>query len=39
MDWVEVKWPQPSTLVERFIDLPIDRYLTLEEGKGKPVAK
>ncbi|PYY10032.1 MAG: CRTAC1 family protein [Acidobacteria bacterium] len=34
IDWVEVKWPKPSGLVERFIDLPLDRYITLEEGKG-----
>jgi hypothetical protein len=35
MDWVEVKWPGPSGLVERFTDLPIDRYVTLVEGTGK----
>jgi hypothetical protein len=35
MDWLEVKWPQPSGAVERFTDLPIDRYLTLIEGQGK----
>jgi enediyne biosynthesis protein E4 len=36
LDWVEVKWPQPSRRVERFTDFPIDRYITLEEGTGKP---
>jgi hypothetical protein len=35
MDWVELKWPGPSGLVERFTDLPIDRYVTLVEGTGK----
>jgi enediyne biosynthesis protein E4 len=35
LDWVEIRWPQPSGLVERFTDLPIDRYITLEEGSGK----
>src|SRR5271165_479252 len=35
MDWVEVKWPGPSGLVERFSELPIDRYVTLVEGSGK----
>ncbi|MGO9403273.1 MAG: CRTAC1 family protein [Terriglobales bacterium] len=35
LDWIEVKWPQPSTLVERFTDLPIDRYITIVEGQGK----
>ncbi len=39
MDWVEVQWPEPSGLVERFTDLPLDRYTTLEEGSGKAVEK
>jgi enediyne biosynthesis protein E4 len=34
IDLLEVKWPQPSTLVERFTDLPIDRYITIIEGHG-----
>ena len=35
LDWLEVKWPQPSGRVERFADLPIDRYITIIEGEGK----
>jgi enediyne biosynthesis protein E4 len=35
VDWVEVKWPLPSGRVERLTDLPIDRYITIVEGKGK----
>ena len=35
MDWLEVKWPGPSGLVERFADLPIDKYVTLTEGSGQ----
>ena len=35
LDWVEVTWPQPSGAVERFTNLPIDRYVTLVEGSGK----
>ena len=35
IDWVEVKWPLPSGAVERFTDLPIDRYITIVEGAGK----
>ncbi len=35
IDWIEVKWPQPSGLVERFTDLPINRYITIVEGTGK----
>ena len=34
IDWVEVKWPQPSGAVERFVDLPLNRYVTLVEGSG-----
>ena len=35
IDALEVKWPQPSTLVERFTDLPVNRYITIVEGQGK----
>jgi enediyne biosynthesis protein E4 len=35
IDWLEIKWPQPSGAVERFAELPIDRYITIVEGKGK----
>jgi hypothetical protein len=35
VDWVEITWPQPSGRVERLTDLPIDRYVTIVEGKGK----
>jgi hypothetical protein len=34
IDWIEVKWPQPSGVTERFTDLPIDRYITIVEGQG-----
>ena len=34
-DWLEVKWPEPSGAVERFINLPINRYITIVEGTGK----
>jgi enediyne biosynthesis protein E4 len=37
VDWVEVEWPQPSGLRERFTDLPVNRYMVLHEGSGKPV--
>jgi hypothetical protein len=33
--WLEIKWPRPSTAVERFTDLPVDRYITIVEGEGK----
>jgi hypothetical protein len=33
-DWVEIKWPQPSGRVERLTDVPVDRYVTIVEGKG-----
>ena len=35
IDWLEVKWPRPSTLVQRFNDLPIDRYITISEGEER----
>jgi hypothetical protein len=35
LNWVEIKWPQPSGRVERITDLPIDRYVTIVEGKGR----
>lgn len=37
LEWIEVRWPGPSTLTERFANLAIDRYHTLVEGKGKVV--
>jgi enediyne biosynthesis protein E4 len=33
LDWLEIKWAQPSGRVERFTNLPVDRYLVIEEGK------
>jgi enediyne biosynthesis protein E4 len=35
LDWLEIKWPQPSGAVERFTNLPIDHYITIEEGAAK----
>jgi hypothetical protein len=35
VDWLEVKWPQPSTRVDRFTDPPIDRYIAIVEGQEK----
>jgi enediyne biosynthesis protein E4 len=34
-DWVEVHWPQPSSLVQRFTTLPLDCYITIIEGKER----
>ena len=34
-DWLEVKWPEPSGTLQRFSDLPIDRYIRVVEGNGK----
>ena len=31
LDWVEVQWPAPSNRVQRFEDLPVDTYVTLNE--------
>ena len=35
LNWLEITWPAPSTRVERLTDLPIDRYVTIVEGKGR----
>ena len=32
-DWVEIHWPKPSTLVQRFNDVPVDRYISVVEGE------
>jgi enediyne biosynthesis protein E4 len=34
LDWLEIKWPAPSGKVERFTDVPLDKYITIIEGKG-----
>jgi len=34
LDWLEIKWPAPSGKIERFADVPVDRYVTVVEGKG-----
>ncbi|MGC1415342.1 MAG: CRTAC1 family protein [Candidatus Acidiferrum sp.] len=34
LDWLEIKWPQPSGLVQRFTDLPINRYIKIVEGQS-----
>jgi hypothetical protein len=35
LDWLEVRWPQPSGAVERFENLRIDGYVTIAEGEGR----
>ena len=37
LDWVEVRWPRPSSRVERFRGLKTGRYVTLIEGEGELV--
>jgi len=32
VDWVEIRWPAPSGRVERFTNLPVDRYTVIKEG-------
>ena len=32
IDWIEVEWPRPGGPRQRFIGLPIDRYITVTEG-------
>jgi hypothetical protein len=35
IDVLEIKWPQPSGLVQRFTNVPIDKYITILEGEEK----
>ena len=34
IDWLEIHWPKPSSRVDRFTDVPIDRYVTVVEGQA-----
>ncbi|PYV11831.1 MAG: CRTAC1 family protein [Acidobacteria bacterium] len=34
VDWLEIHWPAPSQRVDRFTSLPVNRYVTIVEGKG-----
>jgi hypothetical protein len=33
IDWIEIKWPQPSGLMQKVFNLPLNRYIAIEEGK------
>ncbi len=35
VDWVEIRWPRPSTRVDRFTEVPTGKYLRIVEGKGR----
>jgi hypothetical protein len=34
VDWLEIRWPAPSGRTERIENIPVDRYVTVVEGKG-----
>jgi hypothetical protein len=34
IDWIEIKWPQPSSKIQRLTNLPIDRYVTIHEDEA-----
>jgi enediyne biosynthesis protein E4 len=34
IDWLEIRWPMPSGKTERLTSVPVDRYVTIVEGKG-----
>ena len=34
IDWLEVKWPGANGKIEKFAEVPVDRYLVISEGKG-----
>jgi hypothetical protein len=35
IDWLEVRWPEPSGAIQRFNNPPMDGYVTIEEGAEK----
>jgi hypothetical protein len=34
LDFLEIQWPEPSGEVERLTDLPLNKYITITQGKG-----
>lgn len=34
VDWVEIHWPRPSSVVDRLTDVPLNKYLKVVEGNG-----
>jgi hypothetical protein len=34
IDKLQIRWPMPSSKIETFKDLPVDRYITIVEGVG-----
>jgi enediyne biosynthesis protein E4 len=34
LDRLEIRWPKPSTRVDTFVNLAVDRYITIVEGQG-----
>ena len=34
IDWLDITWPLPSGKTERIANVPIDRYVTIVEGRG-----
>jgi hypothetical protein len=37
VDWLEIHWPAPSTVIQKLINIPCDRYLTIVEGQAVSV--
>jgi enediyne biosynthesis protein E4 len=33
VDWLEIRWPAPSTVVQRFTNVSPDRYITIVETR------
>ena len=33
-DWIEIRWPAPSTQVDRITDVASGKYIAIDEGKG-----
>ena len=39
LDWIEIRWPGPSGIIERFAGLELDRYHRVTEGTGSMHAR
>jgi hypothetical protein len=35
IDSLDIRWPEPSKLIQHFTDLPLDRYISIVEGDDK----
>jgi hypothetical protein len=39
IDWVEITWPKPSSKIQRIVNPPMDRYMTVKEPQARGPVK